>query len=123
MTTIVYVWANSPSDAGHVSMQVNQTYMSFWPGSTANAKKDIKTGTMHHASFSTSYQIDCRVERKQADDRIYLNKLDEKVIIDCWQTLQAIAQNTTCVNRIAQQLLPVYLSRFRVYVRTIFPEL
>ena len=44
MTTTVYIWNNSPADVGHVSIEVNSTYMSFWPKSAAKAKNDIKLG-------------------------------------------------------------------------------
>ncbi|MCW8999972.1 MAG: hypothetical protein OQK04_14780, partial [Kangiellaceae bacterium] len=66
MTTTVYIWPNLPSETGHVSVQINNTYISFWPNSAAKAKKDIKIGQTHIPAFPTSYKVDCRLEGKSA---------------------------------------------------------
>jgi hypothetical protein len=71
-------------DVGHVSLQVNNTYISFWPQSAAKAKKDIKLGQTHEPVFPSSYRVDQRLERRQADSVITLNNLDETVMIDHW---------------------------------------
>lgn len=88
MTTTVYVWNNSPSDVGHVSMQVNDVYMSFWPKSAAKAKNDIKMGQTHDPAFPSSYKVDQRLEGKAADNTIVINELDENVMIDHWNTFR-----------------------------------
>ena len=31
----VYVWREQPNETGHVSMEVDGTYMSYWPASAA----------------------------------------------------------------------------------------
>lgn len=89
MSTIVYVWKNSPQDVGHVSIQVDEHYMSFWPKNSAKAKNDIKIGSTHEAVFPSGYKIDCRLESQQANHKIYLNKLDEKLMIEFWETFKS----------------------------------
>lgn len=88
MTTTVYVWKNSPSETGHVSIQVKDTYISFWPNSAAKAKKDIKIGRTHDPAFPSSYKVDCRLEAKEADCEISINKLDEELMIRYWNTFK-----------------------------------
>jgi len=84
MSVIVYVWKNSPSDVGHVSLQINDTYISFWPKSAAKAKSDIKLGQTHEAAFPSSYKVDRRLEQKDSDNKILLNKLNEELMLDYW---------------------------------------
>lgn len=84
MTTTVYVWENSPSDVGHVSVQVNNTYMSFWPKGAAKAKKDIKLGEQHEPSFPRGYRTDQRVEGRSADSTIVIDNLNETLMIEYW---------------------------------------
>ncbi len=84
MTTKIHIWKNSPADVGHVSMQVKDTYISFWPKGEAGAKGDIKLGEMHDSSASKSYRTDCRIEGKDADRTIDLNSLDEDKMISYW---------------------------------------
>ena len=85
MPTVVYVWNNSPDDVGHVSIQVNDIYMSFWPKSAAKAKKDIKIGQTHDAVFPKGYKVDCKLEGREADRTLELHKLDEQQMIDYWK--------------------------------------
>ena len=50
MTTTIYVWPRQVSNVGHASIQMAQTYASYWPGSAAG-KADFKKGASHPASF------------------------------------------------------------------------
>lgn len=84
MSVIVYVWKNSPSDIGHVSLQINDTYVSFWPKSAAKAKNDIKLRQTHESAFPSSYKVDRRLEQKESDNKILIKNLDEELMIDYW---------------------------------------
>ncbi len=84
MTATVYIWKNAPSDVGHASLQVRDEYVSFWPKTAAKAKKDIKLGEMHDASYPKSYRVDCRVEHREADKSIHIHGLDEDKMIEYW---------------------------------------
>jgi len=85
MATIVYVWFNSPTDVGHVSLQVGEVYMSFWPRDAAKAKADIKIGQTHAAAFPSSYKVDVRLEGREADSVTRLNRLNEDEMKSHWQ--------------------------------------
>ena len=89
MTATVYIWKNSPSNVGHVSMMVDDTYVSFWPKSAADAKKDIKVNQTHEAVFPDNYKIDRRLERRDPDSTISILNLDEKLMIDHWTKFKA----------------------------------
>lgn len=84
MSTIVYIWNNSPTDVGHVSMETAGAYISFWPKGAAKAKNDIKLGHSHVAYYPSSYKADRRLEGREADHKFKINKLDEQAMVDCW---------------------------------------
>ncbi len=85
MTTKVYIWKNSPQDVGHVSMQVGEAYISFWPRGAASAKGDIKLGEMHDSSTSSNYRVDCRIEGRSADRVVEFSSLNEEKMIAYWR--------------------------------------
>lgn len=84
MATTLYVWNNSPGDPGHASLQVNDTYISFWPESAAKAKKDIKIGQTHDPAFPSSYRVDCRLEGRKADHQLDISGLNEAQMAGHW---------------------------------------
>ena len=88
MTTRIHIWLNSPDDVGHVSMQVDDVYMSYWPAGAAKGKTDIKYGQGHEPSFSSSYRVDVRVERKEADTSIRIDGLDEQQMKSHWASFR-----------------------------------
>jgi len=83
MDVTVYVWKLRKDNPGHVSMQVDGTYMSYWP-SDAAGKKDVKIGQTHEAAFPKSYQSDRRLERKECDARITLQGLATQQMLEAW---------------------------------------
>lgn len=76
----VYIWATSDTNPGHVSLELDGAYISYWPiGEDSELKnqvvnppgkgnlKDFKYGVSHSVTFSSSYKVDRRLERKEAD--------------------------------------------------------
>jgi len=101
MGAIVHIWRNTPTDPGHASLQVGNEYVSYWPqGEDTEVKdfvknppakgavKDFNVGTTHKPYFPGSYRHDCKLERRECDIKVILNKLDEKEIIDSWQNFK-----------------------------------
>ncbi|MDN3637369.1 hypothetical protein QWY82_00985 [Simiduia curdlanivorans] len=88
MAVTLYVWKNSPSEVGHASLDVDGVYISFWPKGAANAKKDVKIGEMHDAAYPSSYAVDRKIERREADVKVMLDNLDEKAIKAFWQAFK-----------------------------------
>ena len=58
----LYVWKLRADNPGHVSMQIGNTYISYWP-SDAAGKKDVKVGQTHEPAFPKSYATDERGSR------------------------------------------------------------
>jgi len=83
MSATLYVWKMSPSNVGHVSLQVGTVYMSYWPNEAAG-KNDVKLGASHEAMFPRSYTIDRRLERKACDEQLELKKIDTARVLDAW---------------------------------------
>jgi hypothetical protein len=87
MSVTVYVWnMTSLNPAGHVSMEVGGTYMSYWP-ETAAGKKDFKISATHPATQASRYDVDRRQERKPADWKVVLHGLDERRMVEAWTRL------------------------------------
>lgn len=88
MTATVYVWMLTPSNVGHVSIQVDAMYMSYWP-SQAAGKKDFKIGQTHDPAFPSSYKVDKRLENKDCDQQLIIKGLNETLMLDTWLEFKA----------------------------------
>jgi len=97
MGAIVYIWRNTPTDPGHASLESVGAYVSYWPqGEDTEAKnfvknppgkgaiKDFNVGATHKPYFPSNYRHDCKLERRECDIKVILNKLDEDVIEKSW---------------------------------------
>jgi hypothetical protein len=88
MGVILNVWRTSPGNVGHVSLEVNGTYMSYWPSDPAG-KKDVKVGQTHAAAFPSSYAVDRRIEQCDCDVRRMLVRVDARPVLEAWQRFKA----------------------------------
>ena len=101
MSVKVYIWETTSSNPGHASCEVNEQYISFWPTSeTSEVKdriknppgkgnlKDFKIGVDHEVSFPSSYRVDTRLERKQADITIELKGMNEELMMNEWRAFK-----------------------------------
>lgn len=89
MDVTLFVWKVEPGgNPGHSSLQVGNTYMSYWPR-TAAGKNDIKLGQTHTAGFMSAYKADVRVERKDSDARRQLIGLKTQPMLDAWDAFMA----------------------------------
>ena len=68
MALLLTVWRMRPPNPGHVSLETDGVYMSYWPADAAG-KKDVKVGQTHEAAFPSSYRIDRRIEQRECDVR------------------------------------------------------
>src|SRR4051812_1936979 len=90
----VYVWlprhTNSGKNVGHTSLDVNGTYISWWPNKTAGPFD--KVYPTPHKNLSS----DCISENHAPDYKIELSNLDEAKIISWWRNfgVAAIPGNT-----------------------------
>lgn len=84
MAVTLYVWRSHDGNPGHCAMDVDRTYMSYWPARASSAKKAFKLGTTQAAHLSEEYRFDRRVERKPHDALKVLHGLDEKAMKDAW---------------------------------------
>ncbi|WP_019601590.1 hypothetical protein [Teredinibacter turnerae] len=93
----VYIWVTSDENPGHASMEVEEEYISYWPTSedsdlkdgiknspTKGNLNDFKLGITHKASFPSSYRVDRRLERKDADHKIEIHGLNVDAIKVRW---------------------------------------
>lgn len=98
----LYVWAMSDTNPGHVSLEIENTYISYWPtGEDSETKdriksppgkgnlKDFKFGFSHQVSFPSSYRTDRRLERKDADSVLIINGLDTELMCQRWESFKA----------------------------------
>jgi hypothetical protein len=98
----LYVWSMSDTNPGHVSLEIESTYISYWPtGEDSETKdqiknppgkgnlKDFKVGVTHKASFPTSYRTDRRLERKEADHVLIINGLNAALMCERWEIFKA----------------------------------
>jgi hypothetical protein len=103
----VYIWNFRGKSVawGHASMQVSQTYISWWPQGEGRVYKypsahasngDLVRGTLGNIYAASpfrdrQFEADCLAEgrfvkRVLPDHRIYLQGLDENAILDWWQS-------------------------------------
>ena len=84
MDVTLYIWRLSPTNVGHASLKIGDTYISYWPAESAG-KKDVKLGQSHQAGFPSSYAVDRRLERKHADEEFTLTGLDTSKMVEAWE--------------------------------------
>jgi len=85
----VYVWSfRGKTEAwGHASMQVDQTYVSWWPEKPGQVPSGIHRNIYaSHPIRSRSYSGDVSAEGQPPDHVIRIDGLDEKAIKDWWQS-------------------------------------
>lgn len=87
MNVIVHVWKLRPDNPGHASLQIGNTYVSYWP-SDAAGKGDVKIGQTHDVSFPRSYATDVRLERKECDERRTLLRLATQQMVEAWEAFR-----------------------------------
>jgi len=88
MNVTVHVWKLQSDNPGHASLQIGNTYVSYWP-SDAAGKKDVKIGQTHDVSFPRSYATDARLERKECDERRILLGLATGQMIEAWAAFKS----------------------------------
>ncbi|MBX3412174.1 MAG: hypothetical protein KF708_05595 [Pirellulales bacterium] len=89
---IVYVWRfrmkggdQKPAAFGHASVQVDTTYMSWWPANPGQVPSGLHPNIYASSPFrNRSLLDDERDEGQRADDIIYINGLDEAAVKDWW---------------------------------------
>jgi hypothetical protein len=83
----VYIWSfRGKAEAwGHTSMQVDQTYISWWPAKPGQVPSKIHNVYVSHPIRNRTYIADVTAERQSPDWVIPLDGLDEKAIKDWWQ--------------------------------------
>ena len=79
----LYVWKAHGGDVGHVSLEVGDTYISYWPNEAAG-KNDVKLGASHEAMFPRGYAFDRRLERRSSDEQVQMTKLDADRVQKAW---------------------------------------
>lgn len=85
----VFVWSyRGKNEAwGHAAMQVDQTYISWWPQKPGQVPSGIhKNIYASHPFRNRSYMDDVRDESQSPDHVIALEGLDESGIKDWWQS-------------------------------------
>lgn len=93
----IYIWSTTGDNPGHASLEVGDAYISYWPtGEDSDVKdniknppakgnlKDFKVGATHKATFPSSYKVDRRLERKEADYVLAVSGLDSDAIVKQW---------------------------------------
>ncbi len=72
---------------GHASMQVGQTYISWWPEKPGQVPSKIHTNVYASNPFrNRSYAEDVRDEGQPPDHVVPIHGLDENAIKDWWQS-------------------------------------
>jgi len=85
----VYIWSfRGKSEAwGHASMQIDQTYISWWPEQPGQVPSGIHQNIYaSHPIRNRSYVADVEAEGQPPDQVIRIAGLDEKAIKDWWQS-------------------------------------
>jgi len=85
----VYIWDFRGKDIawGHASVQVDQTYMSWWPEGTNRYRSKVHPNIYSAGPFrNRTYEEDVVAEKKTPDHTVELNGLDEATIKDWWQS-------------------------------------
>ena len=96
-TATVYIGSTTGGNSGHASLEVGDVYISYWPtGEDSEVKdniknppakgnlKDFKVGSTHKVTFPSSYKVDRRLERKEADYVLTVDGLDMSLINQHW---------------------------------------
>lgn len=86
----VYIWSfRGKSEAwGHASMQVDLTYISWWPEQPGQVPSGIHRNIYaSHPFRNRSYIADVTAEGQPPDHVICIDGLDEDAIKDWWQSL------------------------------------
>lgn len=121
-SSTVFIWATNDTNPGHASMQVDDQYISYWPTSEESDLKDgiknpagkgnindFKLGTTHKASFPSSYRVDRRLERKDADYKIEIVGLDVVAIKEQWQQFKEQAKRYNMQKRNCSTVVASFL--------------
>ena len=85
----VYIWSfRGKNEAwGHASIQVGQTYISWWPEKPGQVPSKIHPNVYaSHPFRNRSYAEDVRDERQPPDHIVQIQGLDENAIKDWWQS-------------------------------------
>jgi hypothetical protein len=85
----VYVWNyRGKNEAwGHASMQVDQTYISWWPETPGQVPSKIHRNVYSSHPFrNRTFSQDVAAEGQPPDHSILLDGLDESAIKDWWQS-------------------------------------
>jgi hypothetical protein len=85
----VNIWSfRGKSDAwGHASMQVDQTYISWWPERPGQVPSKIHRNVYaSHPFRDRRFAEDVAAERQQPDHVVRIDGLDEHAIKDWWQS-------------------------------------
>src|SRR5579872_2553698 len=89
----VYYWHSNPKlgRAGHASMRVDNTYISWWPEEPGNPKEKrsvgLSTGFSFHPYRNRSFEADKAAEKPVSELPVLISGLDEKAIKNWWQGL------------------------------------
>ena len=87
--TYVYIWSyRGKREAwGHAAMQVDNTYMSWWPALPGQVPSKIHSNIYHSTPFrNRTYRADVEDEEQAADHTIVIRGLDEGAIKTWWQS-------------------------------------
>ncbi|MBK6849264.1 MAG: hypothetical protein IPG96_17630 [Proteobacteria bacterium] len=85
----VYVWSfRGKSEAwGHASLQVDRTYVSWWPEKPGAVPSKLHRNIYQSVPFrDRRFEEDCAAEGQLPDQRLGLIGLDEGAIKDWWQS-------------------------------------
>lgn len=83
----VYVWnyRGSKQAWGHASLELDQTYISWWPENPGQIPTKIPNVYASHPFRNRSFASDVHAEGRLPDHSIRINGLDENAIKDWWQ--------------------------------------
>lgn len=85
----VYIWSfRGKAEAwGHASMQIDQTYLSWWPEKPGQVPSKIHPNVYaSHPFRNRTYDEDVAAEGQPPDRVIRIEGLDEQAIKDWWQS-------------------------------------
>ncbi len=86
----VYIWSfRGKTEAwGHASMQVDRTYISWWPENPGQVPSKVHRNIYaSHPVRNRKYEEDVAAEGQNPDHVIRINGLDEQAIKNWWQSL------------------------------------
>jgi hypothetical protein len=76
MGATLRIWRPNAGNPGHISLEVDGVYMSYWPAKQADAKKDFKLGASHAPMMPQAYRADRFLEKKACDETRILRGLN-----------------------------------------------